>query len=135
MRFPSLSARCEATGAWKKMKSVTHMSSSTNLHAHDEAWKGAIKDAELEIDKARQRIRRLQESIRVFRKKLNNGEPCPSKNRAAVTRSNKKITQRHGKQRATITLTDLFMEIIRPPRYNRTGMIWLPNWDEPAFRS
>lgn len=51
--------------------------SSVNLHNSREGWKRAITDAEAEIARARGRIYKLRESIRIFKKKLEAGEPWP----------------------------------------------------------
>jgi hypothetical protein len=55
----------------------TYTQSTDNLHRHDDLWKRAIEEAEVEVQKARSRTRRLRESIRTFKKMLERGEPWP----------------------------------------------------------
>jgi len=55
----------------------TYTNSSTNLHTQESMWRVAIQDAETEISRAKGKIARLRESIRVFRKKIENGEAWP----------------------------------------------------------
>jgi phage shock protein A len=56
----------------------TYTESTTNLHNNDALWKQAIRDAEVEIKKAKRRIACLRESIRIFEKKAKTGEPWPN---------------------------------------------------------
>jgi len=55
--------------------------SKSKRRDHTEGWGSAVRDAQQEIDHAKQRIKRLRESIRVFKKRLVNGDLWPGEDR------------------------------------------------------
>ena len=59
--------------------------STEDLHYNKKAWKTAMDDAQAEIERAKGRIRRLREAIRIFRKNMEAGEPWPKKESNAST--------------------------------------------------